>query len=81
MFVLKPENNPGRFVTNLRTTICVLKNSCKFVPKTAYKRPITASTIKRVPSVKSIQELEMELEMESEENFIVLDEPVSLFDA
>lgn len=77
MFVLKPENNQGRFVSNLRTTICVLKNSCKLVPKTAFKRPVTSVTIKKVPIQSSY---EIEFEPETDDDFVVLDEPTALFD-
>ncbi len=42
MFVLKPKDtlnkDKGNFVDNLRQTIGILTNSCRWVPKTAFQR-------------------------------------------
>ncbi len=42
MFVLKPDTSKqkdkGNFVDNLRQTIGILTNSCRWVPKTAFQR-------------------------------------------
>jgi hypothetical protein len=75
MFVLKPDNSQGRFVSNLRTTICVLKNSCKLVPKTAFKRPITSVAIHRTPTSNAVYELDLDVE-----ECVLLDDLESKFD-
>jgi hypothetical protein len=41
MFILKPDvpdKRKGNFVDNLRQTIGILTNSCRWVPKTAFQR-------------------------------------------
>jgi hypothetical protein len=79
MHLLKPLNKKGKFVTNLRTTVRILKDSCRYVPRTAFKRPVTSVTINRSLSTQSTQavyELDFELKSEIEaEEVIVLDEP------
>lgn len=89
MFILKPAaTSPtnkyrGNFVDNLRSTIEILTYSCKWVPKTAFKRTTTTTdgcsshvTIPRPNTAHSVtwsQQLEMEMEVE---DCVVLDEPV-----
>lgn len=73
MHLLKPSKSKGDFVTNLRTTISILTDSCRYVPKTAFKRPNSSNKIKRSLS-KSQSTFGMELEIESDE--VLLDEPV-----
>jgi hypothetical protein len=79
MHLLKPTNNKGRFVTNLRATVRILKDSCRYVPKTAFKRPITSVSVTRSLSTQAVHELELELESEIDaEEVIVLDEPMAV---
>ncbi len=73
MHLLKPSKSKGDFVTNLRTTINILKDTCRYVPKTAFKRPNSSNKFKGYLS-KSQSTVGMEIEIESDE--ILLDEPI-----
>ena len=73
MHLLKPSKTKSNFVTNLRTTISILTDTCRYVPKSAFIRPTSSTQIKRSSS--SIQPF-FEMEIESDE--ILLDEPVGI---
>jgi hypothetical protein len=83
MFVLKPENEQGNFVSNLRKTTQVLTNTCKIIPKTAYRR--SARCLKKIEPLSLNQhkmEMEVEVEMETEietDEVVILQEPTGLF--
>jgi hypothetical protein len=77
MFVLKPENEQGNFVSNLRKTTQVLTNTCKIIPKTAYRR--SARCLKKIEPLSLNQhKMEMETEIETDE-VVILQEPTGLF--
>jgi hypothetical protein len=75
MHLLKPSKSKGDFVTNLRTTISILTDTCRYVPKTAFKRPNSSNKFKRSLS-KPQSTFGMEMEIESDE--ILLDEPLGI---
>ena len=84
MFVLKQDKDQGRFVTNLRNTVHILKVSCKDVPKTAYseRKNQNEKENKRTiifPNIYSSQRFFLDSEPATEEEeVILLEEPVSL---
>jgi hypothetical protein len=75
MHLLKPSKTKSNFVTNLRTTISILADTCRYVPKSAFIRPNSSNKFK-MPLSKSQPTFGMELEIESDE--ILLDEPVGI---
>jgi hypothetical protein len=73
MHLLKPSKSKGDFVTNLRTTINILTDTCRYVPKTAFKRPNSSNKFKMSLS-KSQSQSTFGIEIESDD--IILDDPV-----
>ena len=83
MFLLKPENNKGGFVDNLRKTIKTLKHNCRTVPRTAFtsheksNKIDTTDTISYLESFQNIVR-EIELELESNEDIVILEDPIGI---
>lgn len=78
MYVLKPPHSKGNFVDNLQKTVRTLKEKCGYVPKTAFKRPISSISLKRVSFVPADIELDMDMEIEADE-VVMLEEPEGRF--
>lgn len=74
MYLLKPPYSKGNFVENLQTTVRTLKEKCGYVPKTAFKRPGSSTSLKKV--VWNSKEPYFEMDIEADE-VVVIDEPNS----